>query len=78
MCVHLALLKVYKFADVEETGRVDVATITTLAVQLMGQNFSEAEKESVSKKAEARAEKGLVKNLKLCISEMMYFLFVTT
>lgn len=55
-----ALLKVYKFADVEETGRVDVATITTLAVQLMGQNFSEAEKESVSKKAEARAEKGLL------------------
>ena len=36
-----ALLKVFKFADVEEMGRVDVATITTLAVQLMGQNFSE-------------------------------------
>ena len=35
------LLKVFKFADVEETGRVDVATISTLAVQLMGQNFSE-------------------------------------
>ena len=53
-----ALLKVYKFADVEETGKVDVATIITLAVQLMGPNFSEAEKESVCKKAEARAEKG--------------------
>lgn len=55
-----ALLKVFKFADVEETGRVDVATITTLAVQLMGANFSEAEKESVNKKAEARAEKGML------------------
>lgn len=55
-----ALLKVYKFADVEETGKVDVATIITLAVQLMGPNFSEAEKESVSKKAEARAEKGML------------------
>lgn len=42
----------------EETGKVDVATIITLAVQLMGPNFSEAEKESVCKKAEARAEKG--------------------
>ena len=58
--VTLALLKVFKFADVEETGRVDVATISTLAVQLMGPNFSEAEKESVSKKAEMRAEKGNV------------------
>jgi len=55
----VALLKVYKFADVEETGKVDVATIITLAVQLMGPNFSEAEKESVCKKAEARAEKGI-------------------
>jgi len=55
-----ALLKVYKFADVEETGKVDVATIITLAVQLMGPNFSEAEKESVCKKAEARAEKGML------------------
>jgi len=55
-----ALLKVFKFADVEETGRVDVATIATLAVQLMGANFSEAEKESVNKKAEARAEKGML------------------
>lgn len=55
-----ALLKVFKFADVEETGRVDVATISTLAVQLMGTNFSEAEKDSVNKKAEARAEKGML------------------
>jgi len=55
-----ALLKVFKFADVEETGRVDVATISTLALQLMGTNFSEAEKESVSKKAELRAEKGML------------------
>jgi len=54
------LLKVFKFADVEETGRVDVATISTLAVQSMGQNFSEAEKEQVAKKAEARAEKGML------------------
>ena len=55
-----ALLKVFKFADVEESGRVDVATISTLAVQLMGPNFSEVEKENVTKKAEARAEKGML------------------
>ncbi|XP_065659768.1 neuronal-specific septin-3 isoform X2 [Hydra vulgaris] len=55
-----ALNKVFKFADVEETGRVDVATITTLAVQLMGPNFSETEKEIVNKKSEARSEKGML------------------
>ena len=60
-----ALNKVFKFADVEETGQVDVATIATLAVQLMGANFSEAEKESVNKKAEMRAEKGVFQILLL-------------
>lgn len=53
-----ALNKVFKFADVEETGKVDVATIATLAVQLMGCNFSEAEKDLVNKKAEVKAENG--------------------
>ncbi len=53
-----ALNKVFKFADVEETGWVDVATIATLAVQLMGSDFNEAEKELVNKKAEVKAEKG--------------------
>ena len=48
----------FKFADVEETGQVDVATIATLAVQLMGADFNESEKELVNKKAEVKAEKG--------------------
>eukprot|EP00794_Sanderia_malayensis_P009272 gene9272-10250_t len=55
-----ALNKVFKFADVEETGWVDVATISTLAVQLMGGDFNEAERELVTKKAEVRAEKGML------------------
>ena len=50
--------KVFKFADVEESGKVDVATIATLAVQLMGGDFNEAEKELVNKKAEVKAENG--------------------
>ena len=54
----LALNKVFKFADVEESGKVDVATIATLAVQLMGGDFNEAEKELVNKKAEVKAENG--------------------
>ena len=53
-----ALNKVFKFADVEESGKVDVATIATLAVQLMGGDFNEAEKELVNKKAELQAESG--------------------
>lgn len=55
-----ALLKVFKFADVEETGNVDVATISTLAVQLMGPNFNEVEKSNVIKKAESKADKGML------------------
>eukprot|EP00112_Aurelia_sp_Birch-Aquarium-sp1_P019672 Seg492.4 transcript_id=Seg492.4/GoldUCD/mRNA.D3Y31 product=Septin-9 protein_id=Seg492.4/GoldUCD/D3Y31 len=55
-----ALLKVFKFADVEESGQVDVATIATLAVQLMGSDFNESEKELVNKKAEVKAEKGML------------------
>ena len=48
----------FKFADVEDSGKVDVATIATLAVQLMGGDFNEAEKELVNKKAEVKAENG--------------------
>lgn len=53
-----ALSKVFKFADVEETGYVDVATISTLAVQLLGAQLSESEKETINSKAESKAEKG--------------------
>ena len=53
-----ALSKVFKFADVEETGYVDVATISTLAVQLLGAQLSESEKETINSKAENKAEKG--------------------
>ena len=42
----------------EETGKVDVATIATLAVQLMGGDFNESEKDLVNKKAEVKAESG--------------------
>jgi len=49
---------VFKFADVEETGYVDVATISTLAVQLLGAQLSESEKETINSKAESKAEKG--------------------
>ncbi|XP_068672287.1 neuronal-specific septin-3-like isoform X1 [Montipora foliosa] len=55
-----ALSKVFKFADVEETGYVDVATISTLAVQLLGAQLSESEKETINSKAENKAEKGLL------------------
>ncbi|XP_027043484.1 neuronal-specific septin-3-like [Pocillopora damicornis] len=55
-----ALSKVFKFADVEETGYVDVATISTLAVQLLGAQLSENEKETINNKAESKAEKGLL------------------
>jgi len=55
-----ALNKVFKFADVEESGKVDVATIATLAVQLMGGDFNDAEKELVNKKAEVKAENGML------------------
>ncbi|XP_015765870.1 PREDICTED: septin-9-like [Acropora digitifera] len=55
-----ALSKVFKFADVEETGFVDVATISTLAVQLLGAQLSESEKETINSKAENKAEKGLL------------------
>ena len=48
----------FKFADVEETGYVDVATISTLAVQLLGAQLSESEKETINSKAENKAEKG--------------------
>ena len=54
-----ALSKVFKFADVEETGYVDVATISTLAVQLLGAQLSESEKETINSKAENKAEKGI-------------------
>ncbi|XP_074639793.1 neuronal-specific septin-3-like isoform X3 [Acropora palmata] len=55
-----SLSKVFKFADVEETGFVDVATISTLAVQLLGAQLSESEKETINSKAENKAEKGLL------------------
>ncbi|KXJ22802.1 neuronal-specific septin-3 [Exaiptasia diaphana] len=55
-----ALSKVFKFADVEETGYVDVATISTLAVQLLGAQLSDNEKQSITNKAESKAEKGLL------------------
>ena len=54
-----ALSKVFKFADVKETGYVDVATISTLAVQLLGAQLSESEKETINSKAESKAEKGI-------------------
>lgn len=57
-----ALSKVFKFADVEETGYVDVATISTLAVQLLGAQLSENEKETINNKAESKAEKGATKH----------------
>lgn len=57
-----ALSKVFKFADVEETGYVDVATISTLAVQLLGAQLSESEKETINNKAENKAEKGQISN----------------
>ena len=56
--VSTALAKVFKFADVEETGFVDVATISTLAVQLLGAQLSENEKDIITSKAEGKAEKG--------------------
>ncbi|KAK3724994.1 hypothetical protein QZH41_017468, partial [Actinostola sp. cb2023] len=52
--------KVFKFADVEETGYVDVATISTLAVQLLGAQLSDSEKGTITSKAESKAEKGLL------------------
>ncbi|EDO27296.1 predicted protein, partial [Nematostella vectensis] len=55
-----ALSKVFKFADVEETGYVDVATISTLAVQLLGAQLSDNEKDTITVKAESKAEKGLL------------------
>ncbi|XP_031567267.1 neuronal-specific septin-3-like isoform X1 [Actinia tenebrosa] len=55
-----ALSKVFKFADVEETGFVDVATISTLAVQLLGAQLSDNEKDTITSKAESKAEKGLL------------------
>ena len=42
----------------EETGFVDVATISTLAVQLLGAQLSENEKDIITSKAEGKAEKG--------------------
>ena len=50
----------FKFADVEETGYVDVATISTLAVQLLGAQLSEIEKDTINNKAENKAEKGQI------------------
>ena len=58
-----ALAKVFKFADVEETGYVDVATISTLAVQLLGAQLSESEKDTITSKAENKAEKGIARIL---------------
>lgn len=52
----------FKFADVEETGYVDVATISTLAVQLLGAQLSESEKDTINNKAENKAEKGQISN----------------
>ncbi|CAB4027310.1 neuronal-specific septin-3-like [Paramuricea clavata] len=55
-----ALAKVFKFADVEEKGFVDVETISTLAVQLLGGHLTESQKHYIKATSDEKTEEGLL------------------
>ena len=54
----IALAKVFKFADVEEKGFVDVETISTLAVQLLGGHLTESQKHYIQTTSDEKTEEG--------------------
>ena len=57
--VFIALAKVFKFADVEERGYVDVETISTLAVQLLGGHLTESQKQYIKATSDEKTEEGM-------------------
>ena len=54
------MAKVFKFADVEEKGFVDVETISTLAVQLLGGHLTESQKHYIQATSDEKTEEGAV------------------
>ena len=52
------LAKVYKEADVEETGVVDAAKVPSLATKILGSNVTEHETQLVVQKTEAKGGSG--------------------
>ena len=54
----LVLAKVYKEADVEETGVVDAAKVPSLAIKILGNTVTEHETQLVVQKAEAKGGSG--------------------
>lgn len=54
------LAKVYKEADVEETGVVDAAKVPSLATKILGNNVTEHETQLVVQKTEAKGGSGTV------------------
>ena len=52
------LAKVYKEADVEETGVVDAAKVPSLATKILGSNVTEHETQLVVQKTEAKGTSG--------------------
>lgn len=52
------LAKVYKEADVEETGVVDAAKVPSLATKILGNNVTEHETQLVVQKTETKSGSG--------------------
>lgn len=52
------LAKVYKEADVEETGVVDAAKVPSLATKILGNTVTEHETQLVIQKTEAKGGSG--------------------
>lgn len=52
------LAKVYREADVEETGVVDAAKVPSLAAKILGNNITDHETQLVQAKTEAKAGEG--------------------
>ena len=60
------LAKVYKEADVEETGVVDAAKVPSLATKILGNSVTEHETQLVVQKTEAKGGSGeysIIRNL---------------
>lgn len=57
-CISPVLAKVYKEADVEETGVVDAAKVPSLATKILGNSVTEHETRLVVQKTEAKGGSG--------------------
>jgi len=56
--IFTVLAKVYREADVEETGVVDAAKVPSLAAKILGNNITDHETQLVQAKTEAKAGEG--------------------